>query len=139
MEPHDDLHQEHPDVPHRSDDDRTAARAVEASAVEILEAVAVVESRRFHLNRMLWLALHDLGLLDVVGRDWITAHEETFSFAELDHRQVRRLVERLQELTRTRTRTPRPTRPAGQMEFRFEPRTVPLPVDHHHPLLGVGR
>ena len=124
---------------HDSPDAGVAARAVEARAVEILEAVAIVESRRFHLNRMLWLALQDLGLLGVVGRGWVTAHEETFSFGELDHRQVRRLVERLQDLARSDTAAPRPARTAGQMEFRFEPRTVPLPLDRHHPLLGVAR
>ena len=30
-----------------------------------------------------------------------------------------------------------PTTASGQMEFRFEPRTVAVPVDGHHLLLGV--
>ena len=124
---------------HDHPDGRPAVGAAEAAA-RILEEAALGESRRFHLNRQLWLALQDLGVLGTVGRDWVTAHEDTFSFGELGHDQVRRLVNRLQELTRLVdvSERPAPLPVDGQTAFRFEPRTAPIPLgSSHHPLQGV--
>jgi hypothetical protein len=45
------------------------------------------------------MALYDLGLTDIVGRDWVTAEGEAIEFAQLGLRQADRLVRRLEDLT----------------------------------------
>ena len=115
-----------------------SGEAAVAEAARILEAAAVAESRTRHLGHRLVLALHDLGIAATVGPDWVSADEEAFHFAPLDHTTVQRLVVVLRELADT---APAPVRrpTPDQLGLTFTPRSLlPTTVSSLHDL-GVAR
>ena len=111
---------------------------VAAEAARILEAAAARESRILHLGRRLYLVFHDLGLLDVVGRDWVRPGEESFEFKALDHRTVARFMCRLQEIADGRADVDGRPGP-GQIAFDFAPQPVPVEATGSDLHLGGGR
>ena len=91
------------------------------SAVD--EANAAVEAARIRVERLeprlrrFRLALYDLGLIDVVGRDWadIAAGDDSFTFGDLSPRAFDHLVGVLEAAGQRGSRPPRPV--VGQRAF----------------------
>jgi len=108
---------------HRPTDPTDPTDPTVVEATRILEAAAVAESRTRHLGHRFALALSDLGITGTVGTDWVSADEDQFHFASLDHRTVQRLVVVLRSLTDA---APAPVRQPGpgQICFTFVPRDL---------------
>lgn len=78
-------------------------------------------------QRRLDLVLGDLGLLDLVGREWAHVTDDGALFAPLSERQVDRLLRRLEEILDATE--PVPSSPgAGQFTLDLDPVPGPVPV-----------
>lgn len=83
----------------------------------IVEAVALDAERLASRRRRLLRALWDLGLLDIVGRDWVRLGDG-FTFADLDPAAADRFTSALEDLAGS-GRVTRPTQCAGQLALDF--------------------
>jgi hypothetical protein len=94
--------------------------ALASSAGELSEAAGAARLHRLRL------ALHDLGLLRALGREWVRFERGRFSFGDLDDAQSDTLVRRLEGLTDT------PGQPVGtnatQRELLDQLTAVALPA-----------
>jgi hypothetical protein len=94
----------HHSHPGGGDDPVEAAEAVVAMNLDRMVALA---ARR----RRLLAALHDLGLLPVVGSSWVTLTGDGFAFADLADRASDQLVRALEDIAADRPGSPRPCPP----------------------------
>ncbi|MCD9624233.1 hypothetical protein [Rhabdothermincola salaria] len=101
-----------------------------AAAEGVVREIALREQAIAIRRRRLLLALYDLGVLDLVGRDWVQVVDDGVVFATLSDTQVDRLVCRLEDIAEGRP-DPLPCPGPGQMGLDFNP--VPGPVQ-----LGVS-
>jgi hypothetical protein len=73
-----------------------------ATIAEIEEALAEAERIEMQLvprRRRFVRSLHDLGLLGIVGRDWVSVEHGRVSFGDLTPEAFRELVIRLENIT----------------------------------------
>ncbi len=89
--------------------------AVVAGAEQIVEHIALDADRIASRRRRFLLALWDLDLLAIVGRDWVRIGEG-FEFHDLDGRAADRLTSALEDLAADRTST-EPPAGGGQLAF----------------------
>jgi hypothetical protein len=108
-------------------DDPSPADAIAAEAAQILEAVAVRERHAAFLNKQLRLAFYDLGLLDLVGRDWVRIGADGFEFGPLEDKQVDKVLARLRDLAERRP-DPVGLSGPGQLGLDFDPQPSPPPA-----------
>jgi hypothetical protein len=85
-----------------------------ATAEEIVGAFALDTERTAYLRRRLQLALYDLGLIDIVGRDWVLLDRCGVEFNSLSFKATDRLVRALEDLARQLT-PERTVRCVGQL------------------------
>lgn len=71
-----------------------------ATAEEIVGASALDAERTAYLRRRLQLALYDLGLIDIVGRDWVLLDRSGVEFNPLSFTATDRFVRALEDLVR---------------------------------------
>jgi hypothetical protein len=95
-------------------------------AATLADAAAVIDDAATHVTRLtyrrrrLLRALYDLGLLDIVGRDWVSIGDTGFSFAELSERASDRLTCALEDNARGwENNRPEPQPVPGQLSFDF--------------------
>ena len=112
-------------MPSPTDPDANGALTPEAAAV-LADAAAIVDgatlhaTRFTHRRRRLLRALYDLGLLDIVGRDWVGIGDIGFDFAELSDRASDRLTCALEDIARVwEGHRPRTQVLPGQLSFGF--------------------
>jgi hypothetical protein len=98
-----------------------AIAAAEAIIGEISQREVQVVPRYRRLIR----ALHSLGALDLVGRDWLMIGEDGFEFSKITDLQADKLARLLEDLADGRVE-PLPVAGLGQMSLDFEPRFTPI-------------
>jgi hypothetical protein len=69
-----------------------------ATAEEIVGAVAACAERTAYLRRRFQLAIYDLGLTEIVGREWAQLDRDGLEFAPLSFTQTDRLVRAFEDL-----------------------------------------
>ena len=118
------------DTPDDAPDDGDRAAAVLAAATAIVDAVGPAQTvfvpQRKRCNR----ALADLGLLPILGTDWLDIDTATgrVTFADLDRTRLDALVRRLEDLAGSaREEVVRPG--PGQQSFVFPPSSPAAPSD----------
>ena len=101
----------------------------EAAAIEAAESIiGEITQREVQVvprYRRLIRALHSLGALQLVGRDWLMIGEDGFEFAAITDLQADKLACLLEDLVDGRV-DPLPTPGDGQLAFDFEPRFAPI-------------
>ena len=98
-----------PDEP-IGDPDQAVLEAAAAIIADVHSASVSYVPQRKRLNR----ALADLGLLDLLGMNWIELEGDEISFASIDRRTLDALVRRLEDLAPRRSvpsRRPGPAQP----------------------------
>ena len=118
------------DTDSSSDDETALLSALES----IVGDIAEFESRIGPRWRRTVRALHGLGLLDVVGRDWVRITPDGFSFGHLTPAQADRLARRLEDLENGMT-PPAPTLPPPDHPTLDLPQPIVPPtagISEHH-------
>jgi len=118
------------------DDDQ---HAVLAAIESIIGDIADHEQRIGPRWRRIVRALHGLGLLDVVGRDWVRITPSGLAFAEITAADADRLARRLEDLEDGQRPTPSITSPPDHPRFEFPQPVLPPSsgISPHH--LGEWR
>ncbi len=110
-----------------------AQQSVLAQLESIVANIADFEARIGPRWRRIVRALHGLGLLDVVGRDWVRITPDGLAFAPLTAEVADRLARRLEDLENGQVHTPSVSPPDHpRLEF---PQPVVPPFgggDQHH-------
>ena len=111
-----------------------AEGAVLAELATIVGEIADYETTMGPRWRRIVRALHGLGLLDVVGRDWVRIGPDGLEFAELTPTQADRLARRLEDLegglAPVRSTTPPPSEPLFVFPVPVVPPVEPTPSSH---------
>jgi hypothetical protein len=97
----------------------------DATALADAQEIVELANRRDIACRRLRLSLSDLGLLRLVGADWIDADDDHVTFGALDLEQAFRLIGRLKEIASGRP-DPVGLPGPGQLGLDFEPQPVPV-------------
>lgn len=114
------------------EDEATAALLAEAAAIveDIVECETTLSPRWRRTVR----ALHGLGLLDIVGRDWVRIGPEGLDFATLTPEQADRLACRLEDLEYEvqpeHPSTPPPSQPVFVFPLPSLPPVAPTSSSH---------
>lgn len=109
--------------------------------VEMANGTARARNARNARQRRVTLALGDLGLLALVGSEWLVITDEGAKFADLDAAAMNRLLCRLEDLAAF---VPdwRPTPGIGQLTLDFDAIEGPAPLvredDGHIPVWTFG-
>jgi hypothetical protein len=96
-----------------------------AAAESIISEITHREVQVVPRYRRLIRALHSLGALQLLGRDWLMIGEEGFEFETITDLQADKLACLLEDLADGRVE-PLPTAGPGQMALDFEPRFAPI-------------
>jgi hypothetical protein len=78
------------------------AALVAATAEEIVSAIAERAQVLAVFRRWMLSALEDIGLLDIIGRDFVRIGVDGLDFGDLEFRRADRLLRALQDLGRLR-------------------------------------
>jgi hypothetical protein len=109
-----------PTDPRASEGLTPEAAAVLADAAAIINETATHSTRLTYRRRRLLRSLFDLGLLDIVGPDWVVVGDTGFDFAELSDRASDQLTCALEDIARRyEAHRPRPQPIPGQLSFGF--------------------
>lgn len=125
------MSRDHRDSPTPGDD---ADDAVLAELATIIGDIADHETIMGPRWRRIVRTLHGLGLLDVVGRDWVRIGPDGLAFADLSPAQADRLAGRLEDLEDgrrpARPTTPPPSAPLFVFPVPEVPPVEPTPSNH---------
>jgi hypothetical protein len=109
-----------PTDPRASDGLTPEAAAVLADAAAIVDETATHTTRLTYRRRRLLRSLFDLGLLDIVGPDWVVIGDTGFGFGELSDRASDQLTCALEDIARLHeAHRPRRQPIPGQLSFDF--------------------
>lgn len=111
-----------------------AERAVLAELDVIVNDIATFETRIGPRWRRIVRALHGLGLLDLVGRDWVAITPDGLAFGDLTAAQADRLARLLEDLENGKAPEPSSTPPPDHPRLEFPQPVVPpnADADPHH-------